>query len=201
MEACISEFNEYSGNLLTFNLPIIFPSRTTEEAYTLWDYGASHKIVNPEFVDQVCDGDTKIKSRRCAEMLLTTAGLTERFPLKEVRLTLDLGKYHYTGWFVVYKLAKYDIILGKNWMQEVGHHVDLQWIILWLGQTAPGDRLKHRLDGLARNKGGPRIEGTTMAALAKPVPTVLEDTANMEHLDGNLAATAAQYEKLMTVIA
>jgi hypothetical protein len=37
-----------------------------------------------------------------------------------------MGKYHYTGWFIIYNLAKYDIILGKNWMEEVSHHVDLQ---------------------------------------------------------------------------
>jgi hypothetical protein len=44
-EACISEFNEYSGNLLRFNLPIISPSRSTNiKAYTLWDCGASHQL-------------------------------------------------------------------------------------------------------------------------------------------------------------
>jgi hypothetical protein len=31
----------------------------------------------------------------------------------------------------------------------------------------------------------------TMAVVAKPVPTVSEDTANMEDSDGNLAAMAA----------
>jgi hypothetical protein len=77
-----------------------------------------------------------MKSLRHGEMLLTTAGQTERLPLKEVRLTLDMGGYHYTCWFVIYKLAKYDIILGKNWMEEVSHHVDLQRNILWLEQTA-----------------------------------------------------------------
>jgi hypothetical protein len=74
IEACISEVNECSGNLLHINLPIFFPSRSMEKAYTLWDCGASHKFVNPEFVDWVRDGDTKIKSRRRGEMLLTTAG-------------------------------------------------------------------------------------------------------------------------------
>jgi hypothetical protein len=36
----------------------------------------------------------------------------------------------------------------------------------------------------------------TMAALAKPVPTVSEVTANMEESDSDLAAMAAQHEKL-----
>jgi hypothetical protein len=76
----------------------------------LWDCGASHKFVSPEFIDWVCNGDTKVKCHRCGEMLLSTAGQTERLPLKEVQLTLDMGRYHHTGWFALYKLAKYDII-------------------------------------------------------------------------------------------
>jgi hypothetical protein len=84
IEACISTFNEGSGNLLHFNLPMIFPSRSTEEAYTLWDCGVSDEFIDPEFVDQVHDGDTKIKFHPHGEMLLTTAGQTERLPLKQV---------------------------------------------------------------------------------------------------------------------
>jgi hypothetical protein len=102
------------------------------EPYTLWDCGGSHKFVNPEFLDQVRDGDTKIKSHHRGQMLLTTAGQTERLPLKEVRVTLDMGGYHYSGWFVFYNLAKYDIILVKSWMEEVSHHMDLRRNILWL---------------------------------------------------------------------
>jgi hypothetical protein len=84
-EACISEFNEYSGNLLYFNLPIISPSRSTKKkAYTLRDCGASHKFVNPEVVDRVCDRETTIKSRRRSVMLLTMAGQTNRLPLNDV---------------------------------------------------------------------------------------------------------------------
>jgi hypothetical protein len=105
-----------------------------------------------------------------------------------------MGGYHYTGWLVIYKLTKYDIILGKNWMEEVSHHVDLQWNILWLGQTAPDGRFKHRLNSLARNEGGRRTEGMMMAVLAKPVPTLSEDTTNMEDSDGDLAATVSLYE-------
>ena len=67
-------------------------------------------------------------------MNLTTAGCCERLPLQEAQLSLDMGGYQYTGWFILYKLAKYDIILGKNWMEEVPHHVNLKKNILWLGQ-------------------------------------------------------------------
>jgi hypothetical protein len=140
-EACISEFNECSSNVPFVNLSFVFPSRLMEEAYTLRDSGASHKFVNPKFIDQVCEGNQmNIQSCHCGNMLLTMAGQIERLPLKEVQLTLDKGGYHYTGWCVVYKLAKYDIILGNSWMEEVNHHVDLQRNILWLGQMAPGGR-------------------------------------------------------------
>ena len=67
-------------------------------------------------------------------MDLTTAGRHERMPLREARLSLDIGGYKYSGWLVLYPLAKYDIILGKCWMEEVPHHVDLNRNILWLGQ-------------------------------------------------------------------
>jgi hypothetical protein len=40
-----------------------------------------------------------------------------------------------------------------------------------------------------------------MATVAKPVPTVSEETANMAHLDGDLAATVAHYEKLAITVA
>jgi hypothetical protein len=64
--------------------PSFFPSRSTEEVYTLWNGSACHKFVKPEFVDRVCDGDRNIKSCRHGEMHFTTAGQTERLPLKEV---------------------------------------------------------------------------------------------------------------------
>jgi hypothetical protein len=134
-------------------------------------------------------------------MLLTTAGRTERLPLKEVRLTLDMGGFQYTGWFVDYKLAKYDIILVKNWMEEVSHHIDLQQNILWLGQTATGGRFRYCLDSLRRNERGWRNEGTTKTVLAKPIAMGLEETANMKDSAGDLAVTAAQYEKLTTAMA
>jgi hypothetical protein len=54
---------------------------------------------------------------------------------------------------------------------------------------------------LKRKEREQRSKGMIMAGLAKPVPTVLEDTANMEEPDGNLAATVAQYEKLTTKMA
>jgi hypothetical protein len=83
-EACISEFNECSGNLLQLNLPTNFPSCSMEEAYTLWYCSARHMFINPEFVDHVHDGEIKIKSCHCGKIRLTMVGQTERLPLKEV---------------------------------------------------------------------------------------------------------------------
>ena len=55
-----------------------------------------------------------VKASSRGTMDLTTAGRRERMPLREARLSLDIGGYHYRGWFVLYKLAKYGIILGKS---------------------------------------------------------------------------------------
>jgi hypothetical protein len=100
--------------------------------------------------------------------------------------------YHYTSWFVIYILATYDTILGKNWMEEASHLVNLQWNIIWLGQSVSGSRCKQRLRSLPQNEGGWKYEGMTMAVLAKPVHTVSGDTANIEDLDGDLAAMVAR---------
>jgi hypothetical protein len=58
-------------------------------------------------------------------MFSTMAGQNGKLPLKDVQFTLDMGGYDYTGWFFVYNFAKYNIILGKSWMEKVNHHVDL----------------------------------------------------------------------------
>ena len=154
-----SEANETSGNLLRFNLPIIPPSRsplrpTPHTAYTLWDCGGSHKFVHPNLITTLRTSGNIIKIRNCGSMDLTTAGRHERMPLREARLSLDIGGYKYSGWFVLYPLAKYDIILGKSWMEEVPHHVDLNRNILsgWLGQDSPGSKFRYRLVGLPRDR-------------------------------------------------
>ena len=105
---------------------------------------------------------TSIRTRRRGHMTLTTAGRRERLPLHEAKLTIDIGGYIYTGWFVIYKLAKYDIILGKNWMEEVPHHVDLKKNVLWLGQSKPGGKYTHKLKGLVSEEG--KREWTAAAA-------------------------------------
>jgi hypothetical protein len=86
-------------------------------------------------------------------------------------------------------------------MEEFSHHVDLRQNILRMRQTAPGGRFKYHLNGLARNEVGQRSEGTKMAALAKPVPTVLEETPNMEDSNADLTATVALYVKLAMAVA
>ena len=158
IEVSLSEASETSGNLLRFNLPIISPSRlpvhhTTFTAYTLWDCGGSHKFVHPDLIAKLRAAGGIIKTRNRGSMELTTAGRRECMPLREARLSLDIGGFTYRGWFVLYTLAKYDIILGKSWMEEVPHHVDLNRNILWLGQDLPDCKFKYRLAGLPRGVG------------------------------------------------
>ena len=73
-------------------------------------------FVHPDFLARLQTLGIAIKTCRHGHMLLTTAGQRERLPLKEARLTVDIGGFQYCGWFVLYKLAKYDLIPRKNWM-------------------------------------------------------------------------------------
>ena len=118
IKVSLSEASETSGNLLRFNLPIIPHRRSsshhTPTAYTLWDCGGSHKFVHPDLIAKLRAAGLTVKTRSRGSMDLTTAGRRERMPLREARISLDIGGYNYRGWFVLYKLAKYDIILGKS---------------------------------------------------------------------------------------
>ena len=161
IEVSLSESSEAAGNLLRFNLPIITkrrspvrpPALTNPTAYTLWDCGGSHKFVHPELISRLRTAGYAIKTRKRGQMNLVTAGRREHLPLHEARLDLDIGGMQYSGWFVIYKLAKYDAILGKSWMEEVPHRVDLGKNILRLGQDVPGGQFKFKLHGLPKDKG------------------------------------------------
>jgi hypothetical protein len=68
-------------------------------------------------------------------MRVTTARETSLVPFCQVQLILALGEgYTYTGWFIAFDLVPYDLILGKDFMEEVEHHInhhqnalDLEW--------------------------------------------------------------------------
>lgn len=107
----------------------------------------------PDLISRLRAAGHTIKMRKRGHMNLVTAGRRERLPFREARLDLDIGGPQYSGWFVVYRLAKYDAILGKSWMEEVPYHVDLGKNILWLGQDAPGGQFKYKLHGLSKDKG------------------------------------------------
>jgi hypothetical protein len=62
---------------------------------------------------------------------------TTLVPFRQVQLTLALGgtsqgAYTYTGWFIAFDLARYDLILGKDFMEEVEHHIDHRQNALYL---------------------------------------------------------------------
>jgi hypothetical protein len=100
-------------NLLYLRFPIDV-NRSSRTALGLYDCGASNKFVSKNYLS---NSTAKIKTRRCGTMEVTTAGRVERMPRKEARLTIHMKAtkgedYVYTGWFTIYPLAKYDIILG-----------------------------------------------------------------------------------------
>ena len=146
---CSSQFDLdlASGNLLRFNLPIL-PSRSIT-AYTLFDCGASHKFVHPDFVARLNRTGAKVKVRHRGNMELTTAGAVEKLPLQEARIALDFNGFRYTGWFVVYRLSKYDVVLGKDWMEETPHQVNLRSNVLWLDQDNATGTFRCKMEGLS----------------------------------------------------
>jgi hypothetical protein len=144
MELCIVDGN--SSNLLRFNLPVLSRDGRVTVAYTLMDGGASHKFVKPSVVAAIEAAGVKLEKRRRGYMELTSAGKVEHLPRVQVKLTLAFGRLQYSGWFTLYNLAKYDVILGKDWMEEVKHTIDHSTNLLTIEHEGKTIRLR----GLAR---------------------------------------------------
>jgi hypothetical protein len=160
---------EMGGNLLRFSLSV---SHSSLRAHTLFDCGASHKFANKKFIKKlVAEGRVTVKLRRRGRMKLTTAGEERSLPCLEARLTLDMAGVPSTGWFVIVELAKYDIMLGKDWMEANPHRVDLQANRLYLG-----DRV---LVGLPAGRTTDTSQEVTMAPATVSLATI-EDTQDAE---------------------
>ena len=67
----------------------------------------------------------------------------------------------------MYKLAKYDTILGKGWIEEAAHHIDFGRHILYPRQNTPGSQSKLRLVGLSRSTGRQEWQVLTCSAAAR----------------------------------
>jgi hypothetical protein len=68
-------------------------------------------------------------------------------------LHLKLENYEYVGWFTVFDLDTYNIILGKRWFQDMNlkHTIDNEQNILWISEVKgkdPGVGSAHVLYGL-----------------------------------------------------
>jgi len=140
-----------NNNLLRFNLPILSSSRS---AYVLYDCGASHKFVRSSFISQLKQENQDVKTRKKGFMKITTANSEERIARYESWLTVDMGGYVYSRWFVHYNLLQYEIILGKDWMVTTRHWVDHQNNILYLGYK--GNTWRYSIAGLPLGVG--RVE-------------------------------------------
>jgi hypothetical protein len=67
----------------------------------------------------------KLEKRKKGVMELTSAGKVEYLPREQVKLSIGLGsRLNYTGWFTIYPLIKYDMILGKDWIEQIKHDID-----------------------------------------------------------------------------
>jgi hypothetical protein len=123
--------------------------------YTLSDSGASHKFVSRELIGRLEAKGVQFMWREKGSMRVTTARETVLVPFRQVQLTLALGgssqgAYTYTGSFVAFNLAQDNLILGKNFMQEVEHHINHHENALYLDWDETTKRLRHKLQGLER---------------------------------------------------
>ena len=142
------------------------PWSTLAKGYTLVDTGASHKFVRPAFLEKLTNENIKFTSRRYGTMRQTTAGNIETLPCHQAKLTLAMGNPHgtcfwYTGWFTVYDLVNYDIILGKDWHEQVKHTIDYKQNILTITKDMSELRRPGRdvsLRGLARDQRAEEVE-------------------------------------------
>lgn len=144
MYGSVSDSN-HNSNLLHFYVSVLRHSGVNLirsevkgeglKAHVLSDSGASHKFVRPQFLRKMerltghilpVMQDGKIK--------VTTANAVIEAALRKVELVLDMDGCIYKGWFIVFDLVKYDIILGKEWLAEVEHEIDHQQNILKLGR-------------------------------------------------------------------
>jgi len=58
-------------------------------------------------------------------MRVMTSRETSLVPFRQVQLNLvKRGTYTYTGWFIAFDLTRYVLIPGKEFMEEVGLHID-----------------------------------------------------------------------------
>jgi hypothetical protein len=143
-----------SANLLRFNLPVLSrdDSEKVATAYTLMDGGASHKFVKPSMLEAIeAAAGEKMERRNRGTMELTSAGKVEHLPRVQVKLKIAFGRFKYSGWFTLYNLVKYDIILGKDWMEEIKHDIDHTTNVLTIHPV--GGIGPVRLRGLVRGVG------------------------------------------------
>ena len=134
--------------------------RLSVEAHVLSDSGASHKFIWPDFLRKLerFYGDVfPVKESR--RIKITTANAVINVPLRKVELVLNLSEYIYKGWFIVFDLVKYDIVLGKEWLAEVEHTIDYQRNILKLGwQKRNRGEWAVQIDGLQDGNSGENQE-------------------------------------------
>jgi hypothetical protein len=108
---------------------------------TAKDDGALRNYVKRETVEKLNKKCAVLEERDGGWIIVETAndnaedGIERR---QQVRLKLKLGDdgYAYTGWFTVYDIKGFDIILGKGWVGDINgtYHIDHQTNEMWITQ-------------------------------------------------------------------
>jgi hypothetical protein len=99
--------------------------------YTLSDSGAHYKFVSRELRGRLESTGVQITWTERGSMSVMTARETVLVPLCQVQLTLASGgnahgacTYMYTAWFITFDLEQNNQVLGRDFMEEVEHHIN-----------------------------------------------------------------------------
>jgi hypothetical protein len=85
-------------------------------------------------------------------MPVTTALMVKTLQLEEVCLNLDIGGLAYREEFIIYLLTTYDIMLGKDSIEEIPYHINLKKNQEQLDSNGNENCFKYTITGLKQNE-------------------------------------------------
>lgn len=102
------------------------------KAYVLKDDGALENFISHQFLKKLLERGADIQIKEEGWMTVRIARQQEK-PFgkekrKRARIQIQLGTYFYAGWFTVFDIDTYDIVLGKQWMRETNLHYTIDHV-------------------------------------------------------------------------
>lgn len=166
------EYPVRNSNTIRFRFPIYVGNKSLNStAYTLYDCGASSSFVSDRFIENCKQAQMEPPTRFAGTHEIVTAGKSEIHDLRAVFLSMQMGSFHHSRWFLVYPLKGYDLILGKDFMEDIPQKVDFVTNRLSLPNST--------IQGLSqndRNPKGPRTECLLLPTDHRLVPSENQDS-------------------------